>query len=429
MAVYGGTTLVWSLLRCVGRRRFPCFKEAQKQQMHTGSRSLCAGMSAVKFMTSREKHFWSAEPALSLHATFVWTSHRRGLSSEAPYKEDEYPPLPEYSPAQETDTKEVFIIRVKGLPWSCSAEDLVKFFSECQIRGGVNGVHLMHKNGRPNGQAFIELEHEKDISKALEMHRQYLGPRYVEGKCIGGLMFSLFVVYEVTNNDAEAILKGTDESPSKDGVVRLRGLPFSCTEKEVTQFFTGLDIVPNGVTLVLDHRGRSSGEAFVQFATQEMADQALQRDREVIGNRYIEVFSSKRSEIQTQYGKKGEAAGTAFRTQRMNSVTVPIHYIHMRGLPYQATAGDIINFFSPIRVVKVFIEYGADGRPRGEAEAYFSSHQDAVAAMSKDKECIHTIIPGKGQIHRVISEFSTERGWALKKCIAVKMYKASTVFI
>lgn len=41
----------------------------------------------------------------------------------------------------------------------------------------------------------------------------------------------------------------------------------------------------NGVTLVMDRSGRSSGDAFVQFATQEMANEALKRDREVIGNR------------------------------------------------------------------------------------------------------------------------------------------------
>ncbi|KAL7836551.1 hypothetical protein AOLI_G00278350 [Acnodon oligacanthus] len=386
MAAYGRTAPVWSLLRFLGRGRSPCFKDALPQQRSTGG-AVCLVSSSVKFPAWRETHSWSAEPALRFQATVTWTSHRRALSSEAPYKEDEYPPLPEYTPAQEPDTKEVFIIRVKGLPWSCSAEDLMKFFSECQIRGGVNGIHLMHKHGKPNGEAFIELEHEKDVSKALEMHRQYLGPRYIE-------------VYEVTNSDAEAIIRGADESPGTDGVVRLRGLPFNCTEMDIIQFFSGLDVVMNGVTLVLDHRGRSSGDAFVQFATQEMADQALQRDRDVIGNRYIEVFPSKKSDIRTQYGRgRREASGTTFRTQRMNRISLPIHYIHMRGLPYQATVEDIINFFSPIRVAKVLID-------------------------NVQRQRMYT-----EQIYRIVPEFSIEWGEALKRCIVVKMYKVSAVFI
>lgn len=48
---------------------------------------------------------------------------------------------------------------------------------------------------------------------------------------------------------------------------------------------SGLDIMTDGVTLVLDRKGRNSGDAYVQFATQEMADKALQKDREVIGSR------------------------------------------------------------------------------------------------------------------------------------------------
>lgn len=53
---------------------------------------------------------------------------------------------------------------------------------ECRIRDGVKGIHLpLNRKGRPSGRAFIEMEHEEDVNKALEKHRQYLGPRYVEG--------------------------------------------------------------------------------------------------------------------------------------------------------------------------------------------------------------------------------------------------------
>ncbi|KAI5613113.1 G-rich sequence factor 1 isoform X1 [Silurus asotus] len=178
-------------------------------------------------------------------------------------------------------------------------------------------------------------------------------------------------VYEVTNKDAESILKGTGES--QDGVVRIRGL----------------NIVKDGITLVMDRWGRSSGDAFVQFATQEMADEALKKDREIIGSRYIELYPSKKTEIQMQYGReKGDTTVASLRSQNPSSVSLPTHYIHMRGLPYQATAGDVINFFQPIRVAKVRLEYGPDGRPSGEAEAHFTTRQDAVEAMTKDKQYI-----------------------------------------
>lgn len=133
---------------------------------------------------------------------------------------------------------------------------------ECRIRDGVKGIHLtMNKMGRPSGRAFIEMEHEEDVNKAREKHRQYLGQRYVEGLSspkatvtVGesgvrvlrkiyqaSYVFSslCFAVYEVTERDAEAIIQKATEAQVDDGVVRLRGLPFASTEADIAQFFSG----------------------------------------------------------------------------------------------------------------------------------------------------------------------------------------------
>uniref|UniRef100_UPI0037E926CC G-rich sequence factor 1 n=1 Tax=Semicossyphus pulcher TaxID=241346 RepID=UPI0037E926CC len=318
--------------------------------------------------------------------------------------EDEYPPLPAYQSNPEPQKKEVYIVQVKGLPWSSSAQDLLQFFSECRIRDGEKGIHLtVDQQGRSLGIAFLELEHEEDVSKALEKHRQYLGPRYVE-------------VFEVTNSDAEAVLKKAVlkkavPTPVDDGVVRLRGLPFRCTEADIAIFFSGLDIVQNGITIVTDHRGRNSGEAYVQFTSQEAADEALQRDRELIGNRYIEVFPSRSEEIRSGWRKRTNSAFPQTNPQTTNDRTVyasqnnpradvsapsrapqssamPLHYVHVRGLPFQVSGEDIVNFFSPLVVSKILIECGPEGRPSGEADIYFSCHQDAITAMSKDRQHI-----------------------------------------
>lgn len=36
----------------------------------------------------------------------------------------------------------------------------------------------------------------------------------------------------------------------------------------------------------------------------------------------------------------------------------------------------------------MLIEFGPDGRPSGEADVYFARHQDAVAAMARDRQHI-----------------------------------------
>ena len=47
----------------------------------------------------------------------------------------------------------------------------------------------------------------------------------------------------------------------------------------------GLEIVPNGIDLVTDYNGRSSGDAYVQFADSDYAERALEKHKEKIGHR------------------------------------------------------------------------------------------------------------------------------------------------
>ncbi|KAM8937409.1 G-rich sequence factor 1 [Lycaon pictus] len=345
--------------------------------------------------------------------------------SKTTYLED-IPPLPEYELASSKlgeEVDDVYLIRAQGLPWSCTIEDVVNFFSDCRIRNGENGIHfLLNRDGKRRGDALIEMESEQDVQKALEKHRMYMGQRYVE-------------VYEINNEDVDALMKSLQVKSSpvvNDGVVRLRGLPYSCNEKDIVDFFAGLNIVD--ITFVMDYRGRrKTGEAYVQFEEPEMANQALLKHREEIGNRYIEIFPSRRNEVRTHVGshkgKKMASSPTAkyitepemaFEEHEVNEdirpmtafesekeielpkemseklpeavdfgATSSLHFVHMRGLPFQANAQDIINFFAPLKPVRITMEYSSNGKATGEADVHFDTHEDAVAAMLKDRSHVH----------------------------------------
>ena len=59
------------------------------------------------------------------------------------------------------------------------------------------------------------------------------------------------------------------------------------------------------------------------------------------------------------------------------------HSIKMRGLPYSAKEKEILDFFLPHVPVKVEVDYDQYGRPSGEAEVMFNTHEEAEKAMEK----------------------------------------------
>ncbi|XP_033973685.1 G-rich sequence factor 1-like isoform X2 [Trematomus bernacchii] len=369
-------SLLCLLQRCVAVRKLPTCITTRRS-----SSVLSAGSGFTSQLT-----WTSTTRAVCPLQLAVRTSQYRFCTKAGQSLEDEYPPLTPYQPEPEPEKKEVYFMVVKGLPWSCSVQDLLQFFSECRILDGEKGIHLtVDRNGRPSGEAFIQVEHEDDVRKALEKHRQYLGPRYVQ-------------VYEANSSQAEEILKKAVQVPSDVGVVRIRGLPYTCTEDDIVQFFSGLEIVGSGITFIQNHSGKNSGEAFVQFSSKEAVEEALQKDRELIGQRYIEVFPSSTDQIYSSWDGNSSSVSPQTGTQSSNRKKASDsldkqgsphgHHIHMRGLPYKVSTEDIVKFFSPLVVSQITIKRGPDGRPNGGAEVYFSTHQDALSAMSRDRDYI-----------------------------------------
>jgi len=324
------------------------------------------------------------------------------------------------------------LIKARGLPWSASASEVCEFFDQCQIVGGDEGVRFVQTyDGRPSGTCYVEVESQEDVDAALAKDKEKMGKRYIE-------------VFQASEREMEAdcdkvkqggMAGGADE----DGVVKLRGLPFSATKADVVEFFSGLDIEENGILMLNDFQGRPKGECFVQFTTTQVSSKALERNKANMGHRYIEVFPSSMDEArmaQTQmafggprggsrpggpirggmsmrpspYDRMGYGAvmsagrggygggpmrggyggyggyggmGMGGRGRGGDNGTV----IKMRGLPFRVTEQEIAEWFSSVAdPIDIYIKYNAEGRPSGDAEVTFNSESDAKRAMQKDKQ-------------------------------------------
>lgn len=158
------------------------------------------------------------------------------------------------------------VIKLRGLPWSCTPEDIEHFLGDSihivRVKneqhdgdgndnnnggdggggGGEDGGGSQSNNGastlsiclttnaegRPSGEAFVELIDESDVELALRKNNGMMGQRYIE-------------VFRSSIDQMKRFTAESNESAShwRDPVVRIRGLPYGCTKKDVHEFFNG----------------------------------------------------------------------------------------------------------------------------------------------------------------------------------------------
>uniref|UniRef100_A0A8C6YR54 Epithelial splicing regulatory protein 2 n=1 Tax=Nothoprocta perdicaria TaxID=30464 RepID=A0A8C6YR54_NOTPE len=203
------------------------------------------------------------------------------------------------------------IIRMRGLPFTATQEDVLGFLGpECPVTGGKEGLlFVKYPDGRPTGDAFVLFSCEEYAQNALKKHKEILGKRYIE------LFRSTAAeVQQVLNRYMSTPLIPTLPTPiipvipppytiatgSVRDCVRLRGLPYTAGIDDILEFMgdaTG-DIKPHGVHMVLNQQGRPSGDAFIQMKSADKAFMVAQKcHKKMMKDRYVEVFQCSGEEM------------------------------------------------------------------------------------------------------------------------------------
>ncbi|XP_008321263.1 epithelial splicing regulatory protein 1 isoform X3 [Cynoglossus semilaevis] len=216
------------------------------------------------------------------------------------------------------------IVRMRGLPFTATHEQVLSFFSPedglkdmCPVSGGKDGILFVHyPDGRPTGDAFVLFACEEHAQCALKKHKEILGKRYIElFKSTAAEVqqvlnrYSSAPLISVAPPPLVSVLPTVSLLPPPGGLrdcLRLRGLPYTASIEDILTFlgeFTH-DIRPHGVHMVLNQQGRPSGDCFIQMTTAERALQASQRLHKHImtsqrgaNSRYVEVFPCSAEEM------------------------------------------------------------------------------------------------------------------------------------
>lgn len=210
--------------------------------------------------------------------------------------------------------------------------------------------------------------------------------------------------------------------------VLLQGLPFTCTEMDLREFFRGLGV--DAVRLLRDGQGRGTGRALVKFFSPQDTFEAVKRGGGMMGQRFIEItpanerqwFSvngnmsnvhqskpnnnisnesqdhqqphqqphqqqpqqqQQQQQQQQRRSVMGSTGPGARERARSRSPHRGEYCVYLKGLPYEAEKKQIQEFFKNLDIVEdsIYIAYGPNGRATGEGFLEFKVEQDYKTAL------------------------------------------------
>lgn len=168
-------------------------------------------------------------------------------------------------------------------------------------------------------------------------------------------------------------------------VVKLRGLPWGVTPEDIATFLSPIGVPEGGVHLMNGGNGRPSGIAYVELNSEDDQKEAVAKDKQSIGGRYIDVFPCSQTELQARLAGGLERGNMTAGAMVSGSDS---EFVKLRGLPYSVQEHEIISFFQPLPVIAVQVAYNQSGQPSGFGFVQFRSSEDANAALGRSNQVL-----------------------------------------
>ncbi|CAD8107538.1 unnamed protein product [Paramecium sonneborni] len=190
-----------------------------------------------------------------------------------------------------------FYLKIRGLPFQCTKQDLLNFLEMPRLKK-ENLMMKFQQNGFFTGEAYIQLNSIGDLDYLRTFHKSQMDHRYLEifnsnfdefEKALQSNQF-LKQINPKIQSELGNLNEENEYQCKQQGVLKLRGLPWTSTEKDVLNFFQNNSKIKQ-VKLLYDDSGKAKGQCFVVVKNLETAEKLKKKyHRKLIGTRYIEVF-------------------------------------------------------------------------------------------------------------------------------------------
>ena len=297
------------------------------------------------------------------------------------------------------------VVKVRGLPWEATEEDVYKFFYGLDVADG--GIALcLRRGGAKNGYALINFEKKQHQQLAIARNNQYVGIRYIEVFPASGKEF-LEIACVDKHFKAKVFLQRGEGTYH---IIRMVGLPYNATGEQIKAFFadsepsvTMLSGDNNDILFVKYGDGCPTGDAFVMFPNKEMLKLAMSKNKQNIGGRYISLHISTPAEVlQILRSRQKEIKGfavniphlqsnklkTSRRITQLNQSSGKKNCVVLQGLPYDTVVNDVLRFLGK-NLCRAILPRGvhmvvtSHGIPTGDAAIQMDSENVAFTTAKK----------------------------------------------
>lgn len=181
------------------------------------------------------------------------------------------------------------------------------------------------------------------------------------------------------------------KNPTREYVIRVRGLPYESRELEIISFFKGIRIVEKNIAFLYNLDGKFTGEVFIRLMNTMDYREALSYHLGEFHHKVIEVYESATEDWNKAFDSKNpEKRDTVYMNrEEISALTSKNGYVQVSGLSSKATEKDIMGFFSNQHVASKGIKRSIiSGKPSDEAYIVFNEEKSADQACKLSGESL-----------------------------------------
>lgn len=174
------------------------------------------------------------------------------------------------------------------------------------------------------------------------------------------------------------------KNPSKQFILKLRGLPYTAREQEVLEFFRGIRVKTDNIAFLYGEDGKFTGQCYIKLFNQSDFDEALSFHNSDLGSRYIEIQEAFEDEWNAAYNSQfPDKREYYFSSAIMETIDKTVGILKLKGLQLSATEDDIRGYFAGFSLfgdnsIRRSIR---NGKPSGEAFILFENQHEAERAL------------------------------------------------